>query len=204
LLKYELIEPMCSKCGNTGTWNGNPLVLQLDHIDGNSRNNLTNNLRLLCPNCHSQTKTYCRSSNSNNRANYDELEKIVKEHNPKTMNELLTLLGISSAKLNYQTVNKKLIEKNIKTKFKHRCLNCDDPIRGDGKTGYCNKCSHIVQHRCEHPSKPELIELIKSQSLLQIGKLYGVSDNAVRKWLQSHNLPYRKKDIQEYIEISSP
>jgi len=200
LLKYELIDPVCSKCGNTGTWNGEQLVLQLDHIDGNSRNNLKENLRLLCPNCHSQTKTYCRSVYSPNRVKYDELEKIVKEHNPKTMNELLGLLGVTSAKLNYRTVNKKLIEQNIKTRFKQRCLKCDKPITGKGVTGYCNKCSRVVQHKVEHPSKHELQGLIQMQSVLSIAKQYGVSDNAVRKWLKSYDLPYTKKDIQNYIE----
>lgn len=200
LLKYDLIDPVCSKCGNDGMWNGEQLVLQLDHIDGNSRNNLKENLRLLCPNCHSQTKTYCRSVNSTNRANYDELEKIVQDHNPKTMNELLKLLGVTSAKLNYRTVNKKLIEQNIKTRFKQRCLNCDTPITGKGVTGYCNKCSRVVQHKVEHPSKHELQGLIQMQSVLSIAKQYGVSDNAVRKWLKSYDLPYTKKDIQNYIE----
>jgi 5-methylcytosine-specific restriction endonuclease McrA len=47
------------ECCKVGTeYNGKPLVLQLDHIDGNSDNNAITNLRLLCPNCHSQTDTY--------------------------------------------------------------------------------------------------------------------------------------------------
>ena len=45
-------------CAVEDTWNGNPITLQLDHIDGNSDNNFLSNLRLLCPNCHSQTPTY--------------------------------------------------------------------------------------------------------------------------------------------------
>lgn len=48
------------------------------------------------------------------------------------------------------------------------------------------------------PDKNELFELISTKSFLQIGKEYGVSDNAVRKWCKSYDLPYRKKDIQEY------
>lgn len=48
----------CSECGNKGNWNGKELSLQVDHIDGNSDNNAFENLRILCPNCHSQTETY--------------------------------------------------------------------------------------------------------------------------------------------------
>jgi len=47
----------CQECG-VSEWNGKELVFELDHADGNSENNQEENLRLLCPNCHSQTGTY--------------------------------------------------------------------------------------------------------------------------------------------------
>ena len=52
----------CSECGIQGVYNGKPLTLQVDHIDGNSDNNFPSNLRLLCPNCHSQTETWVTRS----------------------------------------------------------------------------------------------------------------------------------------------
>lgn len=51
------IDARCSLCGTTPEWNGKPLTLDVDHIDGNSDNNEYKNLRLLCPNCHSQMET---------------------------------------------------------------------------------------------------------------------------------------------------
>ena len=51
-------EGVCSECGQDSMWNGKQLVLQLDHIDGHTTNNNLDNLRLLCPNCHSQTPTW--------------------------------------------------------------------------------------------------------------------------------------------------
>jgi len=56
---------ICTECGTGTTWNDKPLTLQLDHIDGNSDNNSLDNVRLLCPNCHTQTKTWGAKGSGN-------------------------------------------------------------------------------------------------------------------------------------------
>lgn len=53
LLRYE-----CGECGNKGEWNGKPLTLQLEHKNGKHNDHRIENLTFLCPNCHSQTKTF--------------------------------------------------------------------------------------------------------------------------------------------------
>lgn len=60
-LKKYLIEKNgenCAECNTGAVYNNKPLTLQIDHIDGDSDNNFPSNLRLLCPNCHSQTPNF--------------------------------------------------------------------------------------------------------------------------------------------------
>ena len=69
LPKKYIIETRGYKCEVCGIseWQGVPISLQLDHIDGNSDNNHKDNLRLLCPNCHSQTDTFGAKNKGNGR-----------------------------------------------------------------------------------------------------------------------------------------
>jgi 5-methylcytosine-specific restriction endonuclease McrA len=57
----------CACCSNNGIHNNVPLALQLDHIDGNAGNNMPENVRLLCPNCHSQTASYAAKNKGSGR-----------------------------------------------------------------------------------------------------------------------------------------
>jgi hypothetical protein len=68
-LRKYLIAKRGNKCEICGVvdWNNKSLSLHVDHIDGNSDNNLPINLRLLCPNCHSQTETFCGRNKKNTK-----------------------------------------------------------------------------------------------------------------------------------------
>lgn len=66
IIKYNLIKYNCSKCGISNIYNDLPIVIQLHHKDGNRYNNKLNNLEFLCPNCHSQTSTFCGANKKYN------------------------------------------------------------------------------------------------------------------------------------------
>jgi 5-methylcytosine-specific restriction endonuclease McrA len=57
MIREGLVVSRCAFCG-IGAWRGQPLSLELDHINGDPHDYRIDNLRLLCPNCHSQTETF--------------------------------------------------------------------------------------------------------------------------------------------------
>jgi Zn finger protein HypA/HybF involved in hydrogenase expression len=59
MVSFYKISEICKNCGRK-FWMGRPLTLEVDHIDGNHKNNLIENLRFLCPNCHSQTPSHSK------------------------------------------------------------------------------------------------------------------------------------------------
>lgn len=58
LIREGVLAPICAECGLTD-WRDRPITLHLEHINGLNIDHRIENLRLLCPNCHSQTETYC-------------------------------------------------------------------------------------------------------------------------------------------------
>jgi hypothetical protein len=67
LVAAGLLAYACDGCG-IADWRGRPLVLQLDHLNGVNDDHRLENLRLLCPNCHSQTSTFCGKNMSRLKA----------------------------------------------------------------------------------------------------------------------------------------
>lgn len=68
-MKKYLLKLYGNKCFECGIieWNNKPITMDIEHVDGNSINNKLDNLKLLCPNCHSQTSTYKAKNKGNGR-----------------------------------------------------------------------------------------------------------------------------------------
>ena len=66
MIREGVIAPTCAFCG-IAAWRDKPLSLELDHINGDPRDYRIQNVRLLCPNCHSQTETFSGRSGPHSR-----------------------------------------------------------------------------------------------------------------------------------------
>lgn len=168
LIKENILEERCAVCSATH-WNNAPLALQLDHINGVNNDNRVENLRLLCPNCHSQTPTFAGRN----------INKNLNDLGP-TLVEPLKIARQPSTK----TISAKPI-KPPKPKQSSNCLECQVPLK-DSKSGYCMKCKNRhtpTQHhdKIAWPSKEDLEKLIWEKSAVQLSKELGVSDKAIEK-----------------------
>ena len=98
IIKNNLSPYKCAICGCT-EWQGKTLSLELDHINGINNDNRLENLRFLCPNCHSQTSTYGSRNQQLNSSEYDisdDLRKMVEEkyNEVKSVKKVSSILGI--------------------------------------------------------------------------------------------------------------
>lgn len=131
LVAEGLMKEECVLCGQGSQWNGKALRLQLDHINGDRCDNRLENLRLLCPNCHSQTPTFAGRS------------------------------------LRVMTP----------------CSQCGKGVGRKSKT--CRACHGLKRRRTDRPPLAILQAQTEKLGFVGTGKLYGVSDNAIRKWMRS-------------------
>lgn len=101
IIQENLIPYKCAICGIT-EWQGKTLSLELDHINGENNDNRLENLRFLCPNCHSQTTTYGSRNQKITETKYDitnelrdlVISKYLEFKNQKKVSEMLNIKHI--------------------------------------------------------------------------------------------------------------
>lgn len=173
LLAEGLKEPRCELCGQGEIWRGRPMSIILDHINGVRDDHRLENLRMVCPNCAATLDTHCGRRNRIERA-------------------------------------------------KRRCLHCKKSfVPAYAKQRYCSRpcgvrwdrssCGKRAGRRgvpapdlrkVERPPYEQLISEIEATSYLAVGRKYGVSDNAVRKWVRFYKRQMEREEIEGVEEAN--
>lgn len=172
LIKDGIKEAKCEICG-LSEWQGKPIPLELHHKNGNHYDNTLENLEIVCPNCHAQQPGNSGAS-ANKYAAVLELE--------------------DNAHLECAT--KRCVSSNLTSSTKY-CIDCGKKISNNAIR--CIDCENI-NRRQDKVTREELKELIRILPMVQIGKKFNVSDNAVRKWCKSFNLPYKVSEIKRFSD----
>lgn len=103
--------------------------------------------------------------------------------------------------LNLQVYDESFANELIKNNSKQeiQCKQCGKIISKNENT-LCRECYQKSTRIAERPNREELKSLIRTKSFVDIGKMYQVSDNSIRKWCIAENLPSKKKDILNYTD----
>ena len=82
------------------------------------------------------------------------------------------------------------------------CSECGKPISKDNQSGLCIQCCSTKRRTVERPDAITLAKEIVESSFLAVGRKYGVSDNAIRKWCKAYNMPIKKNEIKNEITFN--
>ena len=184
LIKEGLKESKCEICGCTES-------LELHHINGNHQDNRLENLQILCANCHRKTNNF--------------RGKGIRAH--KAASEWF--ISDEEAEQRYQM---KLAKKREKRRVPEHlrkvtpispkiCPSCGKEFRpSDRKQKYCSpECYHNKNN-----NRPNISTLLKAfkeyNNFVKVGKYFGVTDNAVRKWCKLYKLPIHSKELHKVLE----
>lgn len=190
LIREGVKENKCEVCGNT-EWMGEPIPLDLHHINGDHFDNRLENLIILCPNCHRLTDNH-----GNKNSSIDLLFKQIAE---QTAEDKMKLLLEREEKRQKEILENKIRYSEIakfpkKEKVKKYCLQCGKEITGRGEKYCSQECATIANAKI-YPSKEELLEASKKyKSMEEMGRYYNITGNGLKKW-------FNKYEIYEEVKL---
>ena len=180
LIKEGLKESKCEICGCTES-------LELHHINGNHQDNRLENLQILCANCHRKTNNF---RGKGIRAHKAASEWFISDEEVEQRHQM---------KLEKRRVPENL--RKVTPILPKICPSCGKEFKpSDRKQKYCSpECYHN-----KNDNRPDIISLLKTfkeyNSFVKVGKHFGVTDNAVRKWCKLYKLPIHSKELHKVLE----
>lgn len=183
--KQRIVYAMGGQCALCG-YNKNIQALEMHHINPDEKEftfsktqeyhnweELSKEMQkcvLLCANCHREVHYPQDGEEFNLQSSYDE----------EKSNEIADII------------------KKEKEKTEYFCIDCGKKI--SRKALRCQKCAELHNRTVERPDRELFKKEIREQPFTVIGRKYGVSDNAIRKWCDGYNLPRTKKEINKYTD----
>jgi hypothetical protein len=153
LFEAGLKERRCELCGQSQIWRGRPMALILDHINGVPTDNRIQNLRIVCPNCAATFDTHCGRNLPRRR----ECVGCGRTFAPRTIQQRYCSFSCFTGA---------------------RTRNAGKPTRSS-----TFGVPQPSRRKVERPPYEQLVRELEGTSYLAVGRKYGVSDNAVRKWI---------------------
>jgi hypothetical protein len=171
LLAEGLKKPQCELCGLGEIWRGRPMSMILDHINGVRDDHRLENLRMVCPNCAATLDTHCGRRNRIERA-LRECLRCGKTFGPS-----------------YST--QRYCSRSCGVRW--------DRSAQRGRRPGLRGVPTPQARKVERPPYEKLLEEIEATSYLAVGRKYGVSDNAVRKWIRFYERQIEREEAEAEV-----
>ena len=164
LFEAGLKHRRCELCEQGEVWRGRPMSLILDHVNGVSTDNRLENLRVVCPNCAATLETHCGRKNAFRRV-----------------------------ESNCARCGKPFLVKHPRQRYCSRqCGTRWDRSQNHGRGSMGTP--RISARKEKRPPHEQLVREVDEHGYLAVGRKYGVSDNAIRKWIRQYE---RERAIAE-------
>jgi Zn finger protein HypA/HybF involved in hydrogenase expression len=187
ILKSSIIPYLCAVCGLT-QWNGTKITLQIHHVNGINNDHRVENLEFLCPNCHSQTDTYCGRNTEHCTIEYycEDCDKQVTKGSLRC-----TECHINSRRIHVKPPKEQLEKDNLTYRAKE--LSEKYGVHYMIVASWF-KSYGIQRPPREHwtirdaPSKQQLLDMLKDSDCTKVAKILGKDRQTVRKWIYYYDI----------------